>query len=85
VLLSDAEGMTKPVRGIVFDRSTGGLAILVEEPVLPDTVLGVRVVAHPEMMWVPVKVRHFRPEGNYYLLGCQFLRSQPWSIQLLFG
>jgi hypothetical protein len=85
VLLSDAEGMTKPVRGIVFDRSTGGLAVLVEEPVLPDTVLGVRVVAHPEMPWVTVTVRNSRPEGNYYLLGCQFLCSQPRSILHLFG
>jgi hypothetical protein len=85
VLLSDAEGKAKPVRGMIFDRSAGGLAVVVEEPVKLGTVLGVRVVAHPAMSWVPVKVRNFRREGSHYLLGCQFLRSQPWSIQLLFG
>jgi hypothetical protein len=86
VLLSDAAGQAEPVRGTIMDRSTGGLAIAVETLIPPDTVLGVRTVAHQqEMPWVSVIVRNVRREGNYYLLGCQFLRPQPWSILLLFG
>jgi hypothetical protein len=85
VLLSDAEGEVGPVRGTVIGRSTGGLAVAVDEPDRLGEVLSVRVANTQEMPWVQVAVRHFRREGGYYLLGCQFLRPQPWSILLLFG
>jgi PilZ domain len=86
VLLSDAEVEAWLVRGTVLDRSSTGLAIAVDEPVRPGEVLSVRVAANSqEMPWVRVAVRHFRREGSYYLLGCQFLRPQPWSVLLLFG
>jgi hypothetical protein len=86
VLLSDAEVEARLVRGTVIDCSSTGLAIAVDEPVRPGAVLSVRVAANSqEMPWVQVAVRHFRREGGYYLLGCQFLRPQPWGILLLFG
>ena len=86
VLLSDAEGKVRPVRGVIIDRSVGGLAVAVDEPIRLGEVLSVRVAANcHEMPWVQVAVRNFRREGGYYLLGCQFLRPQPWSILLLFG
>jgi hypothetical protein len=86
VLLSDAEGRASPTRGIVIDRSSGGLAIAVDAPIRAGEVLSVRVAANAqEMPWVQVAVRDFRREGGYYILGCQFLRPQPWSILLLFG
>jgi hypothetical protein len=86
VLLSDAEGQARPVRGVIIDRSSGGLAIAVDEPIRLGEVLSVRVAANArEMPWVPVVVRHFHREGGYYILGFQFLRPQPWSILLLFG
>jgi hypothetical protein len=86
VLLSEGAGKARLFRGIVVDRSMGGLAVAVEAPISPDTVLSVRTVAHhPEMPWVPVVVRSCRQEGGYSILGCQFLRPQPWGILLLFG
>jgi PilZ domain len=85
VFVSDAEGEARPIRGTVVDRSAGGLAIAVDEPLPPGEVLSVRVANTQDMPWVQVSVRNFRREGNYYLLGCQFLRPQPWSILLLFG
>jgi hypothetical protein len=85
VLLVDIEGRVRPMRGIVFDRSAGGLAVVVEEQVPPGRVLDVRVIADVEMPGVPVTVQNVRREGNNYLLGCQFLRLPSWNIQLLFG
>jgi hypothetical protein len=86
VLLSDAEGQARPVQGVVIDRSSAGLAIAVSAPVRLGEVLSVRVASTAqEMPWVQVTVRNFRREGSYYLLGCQFLRPQPWSVLLLFG
>jgi PilZ domain len=86
VLLSDAEAEVGPVRGVIIDRSTGGLSVAVDEPVRLGEVLSVRVAASAhEMPWVQVTVRHFRREGSYYLMGCQFRRPQPWSVLLLFG
>ncbi|MFL6202859.1 MAG: PilZ domain-containing protein [Thermoanaerobaculia bacterium] len=86
VLLSDAEVEARLVRGTVIDRSWTGLAIAVDEPVRPGEVLSVRVAANfQKMPWVQVMVRNSRRERGYFLLGCQFLCPQPWSILMLLG
>ena len=86
VLLSDSGGRTEPVHGAVLDRSRGGLAIAAPAPAPTGTVLSVRAARYArEMAWVPVRVRHCRPDGDGWVLGCQFLSPQHWDVLLLFG
>jgi hypothetical protein len=86
ILVSDAEVKLEPVRGWVMDRSTGGLCLAVSEPVEEGAVLSVRTVNAPRTVpWIQVEVRSCRPEDGAWELGCQFRKTPPWSLLLLFG
>jgi hypothetical protein len=86
ILISDAETRAKPSPGWVIDRSTGGLCLSVSEPVVEGTILSVRTSNAPETIpWVQLEVKNCRLVGREYELGCQFVRTPPWSVLLLFG
>lgn len=73
--------------GWVFDRSVGGLGLVTAEPFAAGTVLAVRPVRSGEATpWVEVTVRSSRPaDAGGFELGCQFVKTPPWSVLLLFG
>jgi hypothetical protein len=86
ILISDAEARTKPSPGWVIDRSTGGLCLSVSDAVVEGTVLSVRTSNAPETIpWVQLEVKNCRAVGGEFELGCQFVRTPPWSVLLLFG
>jgi len=86
VLISDAETRSTPSPGWVIDRSTGGLCLSVPDPVVEGTILSVRTSNAPESIpWVQLEVKNCRLVGREYELGCQFVRTPPWSVLLLFG
>ncbi len=76
-------------RGYVIDRSLGGLRISTNEPVNDGAILVLRPVdASPMVPWVEVEVRSCKPHTNHpgeYELGCQFVKTPPYSILLLYG
>jgi hypothetical protein len=72
--------------GFVLDRSTGGLRITVATSVEPGTNVQVRAVNAPESIdFVGVVVRSCRKTGEFYELGCEFEKTPPWNVLLLFG
>jgi hypothetical protein len=86
VLVSDADASAEPWEGWVIDRSVGGLCISLGRAVEAETVLSVRAADAPETIpWVQVTVRGCRQEQKYWELGCQFVRTPPWNVMLLFG
>lgn len=86
ILISDAEARSRPSPGWVIDRSTGGLCLSVSEAVVEGTILSVRTSNAPETIpWVQLEVKNCRAVGGEYELGCQFVRTPPWSVLLLFG
>jgi hypothetical protein len=86
IFLSDAEARSDPTPGWVVDRSMGGLCVSVEEPVATGTILSVRAANAPNTIpWIQVEVRNCRATEDRYELGCQFVRTPPWSTLLLFG
>jgi hypothetical protein len=75
-----------PQRGWVLDRSMGGMCLLTEEEVQPQTILAVIPVNAPPMTpWVEITVCSCRacPEG--FELGCKFVKTPAWAILLMFG
>ncbi|MCS6864872.1 MAG: PilZ domain-containing protein [Gemmataceae bacterium] len=72
--------------GYVVDRSTGGLKIAAPVGVAPGGTLQVRAVDAPDTVgFVTVIVRSCRKNHDYYELGCEFEKTPPWNVLLLFG
>jgi len=72
--------------GFVLDRSTGGLRIAVTTPLEPGIIVQVRATNAPETVgFVGVLVRSCRKNGEFYELGCEFEKTPPWNVLLLFG
>jgi hypothetical protein len=86
VLITDEEAKAEPIHGFVLDRSTGGLCISCDAEVEEGTILSVRTANAPQTApWVQVEVKNCRRNGRDFELGCQWLRTPPWSVLLLFG
>lgn len=72
--------------GYVLDRSTGGLKIAIPLGVAPGGTLQVRAVDAPDTVgFVTVIVRSCRKNHDYFELGCEFEKTPPWNVLLLFG
>lgn len=74
------------VHGVVINRSTGGLAVLLDREVPGGTVITVRSVEGPGTLpGVEAVVRHCRKAGRNYLIGCEFSEEVPWNVRVWFG
>ena len=72
--------------GYVIDRSTGGLKVVAQEAVAPGTTVQIRAVDAPDTVgFVTLLVRSCRPSDDHYELGCEFEKTPPWNVLLLFG
>jgi hypothetical protein len=86
VAIADSEGQTELTRGWVVDRSTGGLCLSLFQPLDVGSVVNVRPCrVEPAPPWVRVEVRKCRRQPDGWEVGCQFVRTPPWSVLLLFG
>lgn len=73
-------------KGYVIDRSTGGLRIVAEMAMVAGSTLQVRAHHAPDNTpWVTVIVRSCKSVAKHYELGCEFDRTPPWNVLLLFG
>lgn len=73
-------------RGWVFDRSVGGLGLVVENAFEPGAQLSVLPEKAPQSMpWIDIEVKSCRPGEDGFELGCKFVKTPPWSVLLLFG
>ena len=74
------------LHGLVVNRSSGGLAILLDKEAPAGTPLGLRSAEAPgSVPAVQVQVRHCRKAGRYFLLGCQFRDEVPWKARVWLG
>jgi hypothetical protein len=86
VHISDAEGQAEPVEGWVLDRSLGGMCLAADKEFAEGIILSVRSAEAPETTpWIQLEVKNCRWQENRFELGCQFVRTPPWGVLLLFG
>jgi hypothetical protein len=86
VVLSAASFRSKHDVGYVLDRSTGGLRIAMRLSMAPGSTMQVRAANAPDSVpWVTLIVRNCRNAGQHYELGCEFDKTPPWNVLLLFG
>lgn len=70
----------------VVDRSTGGLRIVMQAAVPPGSTLQVRAANAPDNIgFVTLIVRSCRKHPDHFELGCEFEKTPPWNVLLLFG
>lgn len=86
VLLASAAFRNGVTDGFVVDRSTGGLKLVMKTAVAPGSLLQVRAANAPDTVgYVTVIIRSCRPEGDQFVVGCEFEKTPPWNVLLLFG
>ena len=72
--------------GYVLDRSTGGLKLALQAGMAPGSSMQIRASHAPETTpWVTVIVRNCTDTGEHYEMGCEFEKTPPWNVLLLFG
>ena len=72
--------------GYVIDRSTGGLKLMSQAAVAPGTTVQVRAADAPDTVgFVTLLVRSCRQSDDHFELGCEFEKTPPWNVLLLFG
>ncbi|MBI3823128.1 MAG: hypothetical protein HY289_10680 [Planctomycetes bacterium] len=78
-----------PAIGSVLDRSMGGMRLALFHEVDIGSVVSIRPVHVNEMVpWVDVEIRSCKASTEIpgqFEVGCQYVKSPPYSIQLLFG
>jgi hypothetical protein len=75
-----------PRRGAVVNRSTGGIAILVDDKYETGAMLKVRAVLAPkDVAWVDIEVRNCRSAGKNYVIGCCYPAPPPWKAMAWLG
>ena len=86
VVLSSAAFRNGVNDGFVVDRSTGGLKILMRTAMAPGGTVQVRAANAPDTIgFVTAIVRSCRAEGDHFIVGCEFEKTPPWNVLLLFG
>ncbi len=86
VLLSSNSFRNGVNDGLVVDRSTGGLRIVMTSAMVSGSVIQVRAANAPDNIgFVTVIVRSCKKEGDNFILGCEFEKTPPWNVLLLFG
>jgi hypothetical protein len=86
VLVVNQKTKAAPFKGYVFDRSVGGLGLYFDAPIEKESQLTVRPVNAPHMApWVEVVVKSCRESEGGWEVGCQFVRTPPWALLLMFG
>jgi hypothetical protein len=86
VILSSPTFRNGVTDGFVLDRSTGGLRITMSTGIAPGSTMGVRAVNAPDTIgFVTVIIRSCRKSGDFFEIGCEFEKTPPWNVLLLFG
>lgn len=89
VFVASPECKETPATGSVLDRSLGGLRLALFQEVEVGTVLAVRPMVGGNIVpWIDIKVRSCKVSSEMpgqFEIGCEYVKSPPYSIQLLFG
>jgi hypothetical protein len=75
-----------PLRGAVVNRSTEGVALLVDDAYEAGAMLKVRAILAPkDVAWIDIEVKNCRPAGRNWVIGCQYPEPPPWKSQVWLG
>jgi hypothetical protein len=86
VFVALAGSTQKPCKGVILNRSVGGLGILVGDEYPVGAMVGVlpATASHLEP-WVESEVKTCRKLGDDWEIGLQFVQIPPYSTMIQFG
>jgi hypothetical protein len=77
---------TDTVYGVVLDRTTDGVSLSVTREIYAGSVLTIRPAnVSPMAPSLQVQVRHCHQSGTEWVVGCQWVKSPPYAVLLMFG
>jgi hypothetical protein len=86
VFVTQNPNLEKPIQGLIVNRSQGGVCLWLDKSFEVGTLLHILPCkAPPETPWTPLEIRNCLETQGHFQVGCQFVRTPPWSIMLLFG
>ena len=86
VSIGHAENPCELARGVVVDRSTGGVCVELPTPLAVGAVISLKPSVGTTMgTWVEMEVRHCRRGGSAWRVGLRFVRTPPLSVLWMFG
>ena len=86
VLVAPQGGCDTPRRGLILNRSNGGLGVLLREEFAIGSMMGVMPAEASKLTpWVEVEVKSCRKNPDGYELGLQFLSVPPYATLVMFG
>jgi PilZ domain len=86
VLVAPPGQTDEPRRGLVLNRSNGGLGVLLNEEFPIGSMLGVMPADASRLTpWVEVEVKSCRKNPDGYELGLQYLMIPPYATLVMFG
>jgi len=75
-----------PCKGVVLDRSVGGLGLLVGDEYPVESRISVLPASASKMTpWVEMQIKSCRRSGEDWEIGVQFLQTPPYATMVLFG
>jgi len=86
VFVTLAGSTQKPCKGVVLNRSIGGLGILVGDEYPVGAIVGVLPASASHLEpWVESEVKTCRKLGDDWEVGLQFIQIPPYSTMIQFG
>jgi hypothetical protein len=83
--ISDGRPDAPLLDGWVLNRSQGGVALSMAEPMAVGSFLSIRITTAADLMpWLLVEVKHQAPRAGRWLVGCKFVNPPPEEVLLLF-
>jgi hypothetical protein len=80
-----AAGGKGDLDGTIWNRSDGGLGVLVDQAFAPGDQLMIRAKeAPPQIPWVRAEVRHCQPLRKSWMIGCKFQEVVHWETWVWF-
>ena len=86
VAIGHPEDPSELARGVVVDRSSGGLCLEMATPLAVGAIISIRPSIGTAIgTWVEVEVRHCRRLNNIWHIGLKFVRTPPLSALWMLG
>jgi hypothetical protein len=86
VSIGHPENPSELARGVVVDRSTGGVCLELSSPLAIGAVVSLRPAAGTSIgTWIDAEVRHCRRDHRGWNVGFKFVRTPPLSVLWMFG
>lgn len=86
VAIGHPEDPSELARGIVVDRSSGGVCLELPTPLAIGAVVSVRPSAGTTIgTWLEAEVRHCHRDHGGWHVGLKFVRTPPLSVLWMFG